>query len=84
MNIKCILAVALITPLLSASSVAQQYHGGPKSPVPPTWQISHGGDVYAPGPDIYVPRAERRAPGMRTSKSRAYRGGPETVVPHDN
>ena len=35
MTIKYILAVALITPLLTVSSVAQQYVGGPKSSVAP-------------------------------------------------
>lgn len=35
MTIKYILAVALITPFLTASSMAQQYVGGPKSSVAP-------------------------------------------------
>jgi len=80
MIIKYILAVALITPLLTVSSMAQQYAGGPKSSVAPTTrQISSGGDIYAQGirGDIY-------APGVKANKSHAYRGGPKTVVPHRN
>jgi hypothetical protein len=76
MTIKYIVALALITPFLSVSSMAQQYQGGPKSAVPPmTRQISSGGDIYAQGGDIY-------AQGVRATKSHAYRGGPNTVVPH--
>ena len=75
MTIKYILAVALITPFLTVSSVAQQYVGGPKSSVAPsTRQISSGGDIYAQGVDVY-------ARGVRTNKSHAYRGGPKTFVP---
>ena len=76
MTIKYILAVALITPFLTVSSMAQQYVGGPKSSVvPSTRQISSGGDIYAQGVDVYAPR-------IKANKSRAYRGGPGTVVPH--
>jgi len=76
MTIKYFLAVALITPLLTVSSMAQQYVGGPKSGIPPTMrQISSGGDIYAQGVDVY-------ARGVKANKSRAYRGGPKTVVPH--
>ena len=76
MAIKYILAVALITPFLTVSSMAQQYVGGPKSSVAPsTRQISSGGDIYAQGVDVY-------ARGVKAKKSRAYRGGPSTVVPH--
>ena len=75
MTIKCILAVALVTPFLTVSSMAQQYQGGPKSGVAPTTrQISSGGDIYAQGVDIY-------APGVRANKSHAYRGGSKAVVP---
>ena len=80
MTIKYILAVALITPFLTVSSMAQQYVGGPKSGVAPTTrQISSGGDIYAQGVggDIY-------ARGVKANKSHAYRGGPKTVVPHGN
>jgi hypothetical protein len=52
MTIKYILAIAIITPALSVSSMAQQYQGGPKSSFMPTRQISSGGDIYAQG-DIY-------------------------------
>jgi hypothetical protein len=79
MTIKYILAVALITPFLTVSSMAQQYVGGPKSGVAPTPQISSGGDVYAQGVggDIYTR-------GIKANKSHAYRGGPKTVIPHRN
>ena len=50
MTIKYILAVALITPFLTVSSMAQQYVGGPKSGIAPTtWQISGGGDHLCAG-----------------------------------
>ena len=74
MSSKCILAVALITPFLTVSSMAQQYVGGPKSGVAPTQQISSGGDIYAQGDEVYVP-------GVKANKSHAYRGGPKPVVP---
>lgn len=78
MTIKYILAIALITPILTVSSIAQQYQGGPKSSVAPaTRQVGSGADIYAQGVDIY-------APGVRANKSHAYRGGPKTVVPHGN
>ena len=76
MTMKYILAIALITPFLTVSSMAQQYVGGPKSSVAPmTRQISSGGDIYAQGVDVY-------APGVKANKSHAYRAGPKTVVPH--
>ncbi len=74
MTIKYILAVALITPFLTMSSLAQQYVGGPKSGIPMTRQISSGGDIYAQGVDVYAPQ-------VKANKSRAYRGGSKTVVP---
>jgi len=78
MTIKYILAVALITPFLTASSMAQQYVGGPKSSVAPTTrQIGSGGDIYAQGVDVYAPR-------VKANKSHAYRAGPKTVVPRGN
>jgi hypothetical protein len=90
MSIKYILAVVLITPFLSVSSMAQQYQGGPKSSVAPTTrQISSGGDIYAQGVDVYAQGADVYAPGrdiyaqgVRANKSHAYRGGPKTDVPH--
>jgi hypothetical protein len=81
-TIKYILAVALIMPFVTVSSMAQQYHGGPKSSVPATtWQIGTGGDIYVQGVDVYAPRGEIYAQGVRTNKSHAYRGGSKTVVP---
>ena len=76
MTIRYIIAVALITPFLTMSSMAQQYVGGPKSGIAPTTtqQISSGGDIYAQGVDVYAPR-------VKANKSRAYRGGTKTVVP---
>ena len=74
MTIKYILAVALITPFLTVSSMAQQYVGGPKSSIAPTTrQISGGGDIYAQGVDV--------ARGVKANKSHAYRARPKTVVP---
>ncbi len=74
MTIKYILAVALITPFLTVSSMAQQYVGGPKSSIAPTTrQISGGGDIYAQGVDV--------ARGVKANKSHAYRGRPKNVVP---
>jgi hypothetical protein len=77
MTIRYILAVSLITPFLTVSSMAQQYVGGPKSGVVPTRQISSGADIYAQGVggDIY-------AQGVRANKSRAHRGSPKAVVPY--
>jgi hypothetical protein len=73
MNMKYILAAALVTPFLIVSSMAAQehvYQGGPKSSVAPTTrQISSGGDIYAKG--------------VKAKKS-AYHGGPQTVVPRGN
>jgi hypothetical protein len=84
MTIKCILAVGLITPFLTVSSLAQQYQGGPKSSVAPiTRPIGSEGDIYAQGFDVYAPTGDIYAQGVRTNKSRAYRGGLRTVVPRD-
>jgi hypothetical protein len=70
---KCILAVALITPVLTVSSVAQQYQGGPKSSFGLTRQVYSGGDIYAQAVDIY-------APAVRAYHYRVYGGAPRTVV----
>lgn len=79
MIMKYIVAVALVTPLLTASGMAQDtprmtqhiYQGGPKSDsTHTTRQISSGGDIYAKG--------------VKTKTPHAYRGGPKTVVPHGN
>ena len=65
---KYILAVVLLAPLLTVSSMAQEapntikhvYQGGPKSPVlHTTRQITSGGDVYAMGERAKAPRAKR-------------------------
>jgi hypothetical protein len=73
MTMKYIVAVALIAPFLTVSSLAQEhvYQGSPKSNVAPTTrQISSGGDIYAKG--------------VKAKKSNAYRSGPQTVVPRGN
>jgi hypothetical protein len=78
MAIKYILAIGLISPFLTVSSMAQQYVGGPKSSVAPTTQqISSGGDIYAQGVDVY-------SRGAKANTSRAYRGGTKTVAPYRN
>ena len=74
MKIKYILAAALIMPLLTVSSMAQQYVGGPKSGIAPSTQISSASDIYAQGVDVY-------APGVKVNKRHAYRAGQKTVVP---
>lgn len=74
MTTKYILAVALITPFLTVSSMAQQYVGGPKSGIAPTTRQISGGDIYAQEVDVYAPR-------VKANKSHAYRGGTKTVVP---
>ena len=76
MTIKYILAVALIMPFVTVSSIAQQYQGGPKSSVIPT------APQYAQGVDVYAPAGEIYAQGVRTNKSRAYRASPKAVVPY--
>jgi hypothetical protein len=72
---KYILAVALIMPFLAASSMAQQYVGGPKSSVAPAArQIGSGGEIYAQGVNVH-------ARGVKANRSHAYRAGLKTVVP---
>jgi len=73
MKIKYILAAALITPLLTVSSMAQQYVGGPKSGIAAATHISSASDIYAQGVDVY-------STGVKT-QYRVYRAGPKTVVP---
>jgi len=73
MTMKYILAVALIAPFLTVSSMAQQhvYQGGPKSSIANTTrQISSGGDIYAKG--------------VKAKKPYPYRSGSQTVVPRGN
>ena len=82
MTIKYILGVALITPFLAVSGTAQQYEGGPKSSVPPTMQQIGYAGIYAQGIDVYAPRSDIYAQGVRTNKPHAYRSGPRTVVPY--
>lgn len=82
MTFKYIVAVALVTPLLTVASLAQDaprfdqhvYQGGPKSSIPHATRQIVSSDIYAQG-DVY-------ARGVKPNKSHAYRGGPQTVVPH--
>jgi hypothetical protein len=83
---KCVLAVGLITPLLTLPSMAQQYHGGPKSSVAPTTQqISSGADIYTQGVagEIYAQgvRGDVYVSGVGADRSPTYRGGPKTTIP---
>ena len=74
---KYILAVALLTPFVTVSSMAQDavrvdqhvYQGGPKSGVPhAARQTTSAREAFA-----MAPKAKR---------SHGYSGGPQTVVPH--
>jgi hypothetical protein len=76
MTLKYIFAVALITPFLATSSMAQDtirldqhvYQGGPKSGIPhATRQVTPASDAFA------MVRTPHR-----------YSGGPQTVVPHSH
>jgi hypothetical protein len=81
MTIKYILAIALITPVLTVSSMAQQYQGGPKSSFMPTRQISSGADIYAQGEDIY-PRGVAAKKSSAGGGSHHYSGGPRSDPHH--
>jgi hypothetical protein len=81
MKIKYILAAALISPLLTVSSTAQQYVGGPKSGIAPTAQISSGSDIYAQGVDIYAQGGDVYGRRARADRYHTYRAGPKAVVP---
>jgi len=77
---KYVLAVVLVVPFMSMSSIAQTvdqhvYQGGPKTTVP-----------HATRP---LPKSPSEAFGMvpapvgpRAKRSHVYSGGPQTVVPH--
>lgn len=69
---KYIVAVTLLAPFLTVSSMAQDatytvkhvYQGGPKSTVPhATRQVSSGGDIFAMEVKTAKPRAKGGAPG---------------------
>jgi hypothetical protein len=77
MTMKYIVAVALVAPFLTVSSMAQDaprmdqhvYQGGPKTSVPhATRQVTSVGQPFAMG--------------TKSKASHVYRGGPQTVVPH--
>jgi hypothetical protein len=79
MTMKYILAVALVAPFMTVSSMAQDtprldqhaYLGGPKSSVPhATRQVTSVGDAFAMAPKAVT--------------THRYGGGPQTVVPHSN
>jgi hypothetical protein len=76
MTMKYILAVALVTPLMTMSSMAQDpprldqhvYQGGPKTGIPhAARQMTSASEAFAMAP-----------------MSHRYSGGPQTVVPHSN
>ncbi len=79
MTIKYILAVALVAPFMTVSSMAQDaprldqhvYQGGPKTGIPhATRQVTRVGDTFAMAPKAVT--------------SHRYSGGPQTVVPHSH
>jgi len=79
MTMKYVLAVALVAPFLTVSSMAQEaprldthaYQGGPKTTVPhATRQMTSASEAFAMAAKTKVPHA--------------YRGGPGTVVVHGN
>jgi len=79
MTIKYILAVVLVAPFMTVSSMAQEaprldqhvYQGGPKSGVPhAARQMTNAREAFAMAP--------------KAMTSHRYSGGPQTVVPHSN
>lgn len=79
MTVKYILAVTLVVPFMTVSSMAQDaprldqhaYQGGPKTGIPhATRQMNSARDAFA-----MVPTAVT---------SHRYSGGPQTVVPHSH
>jgi hypothetical protein len=73
MTMKTILAVALVAPFLTVSSMAQDahvYQGGPKTSIP---HVMTQATAAAEQAFAMVPKAVT---------SHRYSGGPQTVVPH--
>jgi hypothetical protein len=76
MTMKYILAVALVAPFMTVSSMAQEaprldQQGGPKSGVPhAARQMTNAREAFAMAP--------------KAMTSHRYSGGPQTVVPHSN
>lgn len=74
MTMKYILAVALVAPFLTVSSMAQDahvYQGGPKTSIPHVMtQPPSAANAFAMAP--------------KAMTSHRYSGGPQTVVPHSN
>jgi hypothetical protein len=76
MTMKHILAVALVTPFMTVSGLAQEaprldqhvYQGGPKSGIPHATRQTTANEAFA------MVRKGRTSHG--------YSGGPQTVVPH--
>jgi hypothetical protein len=79
MTMKCIIAVALVVPFMTVSSMAQTverhvYQGAPKTTVPhATRPTTTAREAFGMLPPAAVPRVKR---------SHIYNGGPQTVVPH--
>lgn len=77
MTIKYVLAVALVTPLLIGSSMAQTvdqhaYQGGPKTNIPHATRMTTTSSAFAMAPSAVAPKLKRQ---------HVYSGGPP-VVPH--
>jgi hypothetical protein len=79
MTVKYILAVALVVPFMTVSSMAQDAprldqhacQGGPKTGIPhATRQMNSARDAFAMAPTAVT--------------SHRYSGGPQTVVPHSH
>jgi hypothetical protein len=79
MTMKYILAVTLVAPFMTVSSMAQDaprldqhvYQGGPKSGIPhAARQVTSASEAFAMAP--------------KATMSHRYSGGPQTVVPHSN
>ncbi len=79
MTIKHALAIALVAPFLTVSSMAQTvdqhvYQGGPKTAIPHAARtIASPSEAFAMVPPAAASQAKR---------SHIYSGGPQTVVPH--
>lgn len=75
---KYVLAVALVAPFMTVSSMAQTvdqhvYQGGPKTNVPHAIRMTTASGAFAMVPPATAPKPKR---------SHVYGGGPQTVVPH--
>jgi hypothetical protein len=79
MTIKYLLAVALVAPFLTVSSMAQTvdqhvYKGGPKTTIPHATRTTTASGAFAMVPSVVAPKPKH--------PQHVYSGGPQTVVPH--